>query len=304
MLNSIVVTNYSNESITLELRNPEKSGFLVRRVTGLGPAKADVNVTDLSTSDGGLYNSSRLQTRNIVFAITFLPMPTIEETRRKSYQFFSIKRPVTLRFETDKRIATISGYVESNEIDIFSKEEGAQISIICPDPNFYSAEGSDSGSISFSGITANFEFPFSNESLEENLIEFGIIETSAEKTLWYEGDSETGIILTLHAIGTVENPIIFNVGTREQLRIDTAKLSALTGASFGASDDIIISTIKGQKSIQLLRRGVYTNILNCLDKNADWFQLVRGDNVFAYSADSGAANLQFRIDYPVIYEGI
>lgn len=63
-------------------------------------------------------------------------------------------------------------------------------------------------------------------------------------------------------------------------------------------------TVKGKKSITLLRNGKTTNILNCLDKNADWFQLAKGDNVFAYTAEEGSTNLQFKIENRVIYEGV
>lgn len=39
-------------------------------------------------------------------------------------------------------------------------------------------------------------------------------------------------------------------------------------------------------------------------KNTDWFTLAKGDNIFAFTADSGVTNLQFRIENKVIYEGV
>jgi len=54
MINSITVTNHLDESVKLELRFPEKSGFLVQGVTGLGPSKANINSTELSTTDGSV----------------------------------------------------------------------------------------------------------------------------------------------------------------------------------------------------------------------------------------------------------
>ena len=44
--------------------------------------------------------------------------------------------------------------------------------------------------------------------------------------------------------------------------------------------------------------------LNCLDKNADWFQLAKGDNIFAYTAEYGSTNLQFKIENRIVYEGV
>ena len=88
------------------------------------------------------------------------------------------------------------------------------------------------------------------------------------------------------------------------MRIDTDKLAKFTGSGIIAGDDIIICTVKGKKSITLQRAGKTTNILNCLVKNANWFQLAKGDNLFAYTADSGASNLQFKIENRIIYEGV
>ena len=88
------------------------------------------------------------------------------------------------------------------------------------------------------------------------------------------------------------------------MTIDTAKIEKLTGQGIVAWDDIIINTIKGEKSITLIREGVFYNILNCLDKNTDWFTLTKGDNIFKFTAESGETNLQFRIENQIVYEGV
>ena len=111
-------------------------------------------------------------------------------------------------------------------------------------------------------------------------------------------------MIYIHAIGPATNINIYNTETREVMSINTTKLEALTGKGIVASDDIIINTLKGEKSITLVREGKSYNILNCLDKNTDWFTLVKGDNIFAFTAESGVTNLQFRIENKVIYEGV
>lgn len=304
MIKSVTVTNYLGESLKLELAFPEKSGFAVQEISGLGPSKANINTTEMATSDGSLFNSARTNSRNIVLNLKLLDCPTIETVRQKSYKYFPIKKRLKLKIETDNRTAEIYGYVEANEPNVFSKFETAQISIICPDPYFYSA-GLDGTKVTvFSGVEAMFEFPFSNESLNENLIEVGDIVMNQEQTIYYSGDSEIGVIIYVHALGEVTNLTIYNSGTREVMKIDTDKLELLTGYPIIAGDDIIISTVKGDKYVTLLRDGEYTNILNCLDKNVDWFQLVKGDNVFAYTADTGTTYLQFRVENRTVYEGV
>lgn len=307
MIYSLAVTNFLGDRIRLELGKPENTGFLVKSITGLGPVKANVNTTEVATNDGSMFNSARLSQRNIVIEMVFVNSiygEDIEEIRQKSYKYFPIKKNVELVIETDNRYVRTTGYIESNEPDIFSKQEGAQISIICPDPYFYSVSEDGDNVTDFYSIDPMFEFPFSNESLTEPLLVFGEIQIKTEGVITYTGDSEIGVMIYIHAIGPAEHINIYNTETREVMTIDTVKLEKLTGQGLIAGDDIIINTLKGEKSITLVRNGVSYNILNCLDKNTDWFTLVKGDNIFAFTADSGVINLQFRIENKVIYEGV
>lgn len=307
MIYSLAVTNFLGDRIRLELGKPENTGFLIKSITGLGPVKANVNTTEVATNDGSMFNSARLSQRNIVIQMVFVNSiygEDIEEIRQKSYKYFPIKKNVELVIETDNRYVRTTGYIESNEPDIFSKQEGTQISIICPDPYFYSASEDGNNVTDFYSIDPMFEFPFSNESLTEPLLVFGEIQIKTEGVITYTGDSEIGVMIYIHAIGPAEHINIYNTETREVMTIDTVKLEKLTGRGLIAGDDIIINTLKGEKSIILVRSGVSYNILNCLDKNTDWFTLVKGDNIFAFTADSGVTNLQFRIENKVIYEGV
>ena len=307
MIYSFAITNYLGDRVKLELGKPEVSGFLIKSVTGLGPVKANVNTTEVVTNDGSMFNSARLSQRNIVFQLAFVETvygETIEDIRQKSYKYFPAKKSVEIVIETDNRYVKIKGYVESNEPDIFSSQEGTQISIICPDPYFYSA-GEDGNNVTdFYTIDPMFEFPFSNESLTDPLLIFGEIQIKTEGVITYHGDSEIGVVIYIHAIGPATNINIYNTETREVMMINTTKLEKLTGKGLVASDDIVINTTKGEKSITLVREGASYNILNCLDKNTDWFTLSKGDNIFAFTAETGVTNLQFKIENQVIYEGV
>lgn len=301
MIKAVTVTNYIGESKRFVLAQPELSGFAVASIQGLGPPKATINTTESATMDGSTFNSSRTEQRNIVLTLALFFNPTVEDTRLESYKYFPIKQRVKLTVETDNRIAETYGYVESNEPDIFSSIEATQISIICPDPYFYS-EG-ETATV-FYGVEPAFEFIFSNESLTDSLIEFGYIRNVTEQTVYYEGDAETGVIITMNAMGPVDDVTIYNVQTREMMHIDTNKLKQVTGKGFDAGDDIIISTVRGEKYVRLLREGLYTNILNCLDKGSDWFSLRKGDNIFAYTTKDGLENLRFKIENKTLYEGV
>lgn len=307
MLKSVTITNYLGNSVTYAIEGVDpnnQEGLLITEIEGLGPTKADINMTELATADGGIFNSARASTRNIVLKARFTMAKTIEEARLSSYKFFPIKQPLTFHIETDNRIAETVGYVESNEPVIFSDECDMQVSILCESPYFFAVDEDGKKETTFAGVDFLFEYPFENEDLHEPTLEFGNIVNKKENTVYYDGDAETGCIIQIHAVGEVTNVTIYNIKTREIMALDSDKLVALTGAGINYGDTITINTIKGQKSITLLRNGVTYNILNILGKNADWFQLAKGDNLFTFTADYGESNLQFKIFSQIVYEGV
>lgn len=308
MIKSVTVTNYLGETLKMELARPEKSGFAITQIKGLGPQKSSINMTEISTSDGGTINSSRRNARNIVLTLDFsfysYRYSSIEEARYDTYKYFPGGYDVDLEIETDFRVAKIRGRVEDNAPNIFAKQETAMISIICPDPNFYSAGEKGNNTVVFSGVEKVFEFPFENNSLTEPLIEFGSIENKTEQVVTYQGDAKIGVTITIHALGEAGTLTIYNTGTREIMRIDTNKLAEMTGAGITSGDEIVICTVRNQKGATLLRGGKEINILNCLGKPIQWFTLSKGDNIFAYTAEGGSSNLQFKIENKIIYEGM
>lgn len=302
MIRSISITNHTGDSLVLELSNPYDSGFLITDISGLGPMKANINTTELATMDGALFNSSRATSRNIVFQFTFVNhYKTIEQIRMDSYKYFPVKRPITILVQTDSRLAEIVGYVESNEPTIFSKDEGCQVSVVCPDPYFHAFQMNRT---IFSGVDPLFEFPFENNSLEEKLINFGEIHQRADAMIFNDGDEDVGVTIMVHIKGEVRNFVIWNVTMNQTMGIDDEKLEKLTGSTLKAGDDLIIETSRRKKSAILKRRGRRTNILNCLKKPIAWLQLQRGENVFAYTADVGQLLIEFTIENRVVYEGV
>lgn len=302
MIKSIIVTNHNGESLKLDLFHPEESGLIVKSISGLGPPKANINSTDLATADGAIYSSARASTRNIVFNLQFMFAPTIEDARQKTYKYFPLKKKITIEVETDNRSLSTEGYVESNEPDIFSQEESTQISIVCVDPFFRDARPS---LVQFASVLPNFEFPFSNESLTDDLIEFGKIGLDTRSTLVYTGDVDTGILITIHAMGSVSGILnIYNIETYENIKIDLSKIKALTGSDYRSGDDIIISTVSGDKYVQVLHNGKYYNAIGIIDKLANWFQLTVGKNIFNFTVTNGVENLSITFEYRNAYGGI
>lgn len=311
MIKSIKITNYLNESIVIDLASPEKSGLVVSNIDGLGPATAIINTSDLASADGSLFNSARLQNRNINIEFILFPnerdksINTVEKVRYMVYKYLPIKRECTITVTTETRSAYVKGYVETNEPNIFSSMVKMNVSIICPDPWFYSIVAE---STKFSGIINGFSFPFSSGIERIDGFAFGLISTDTFRNVFYSGDSETGLTMTIHAVGPATNIKIYNIGHRESMVFNDEMIEKLTGSKVIAGDDIVINTRRGNKSIYLMRDGLTYSIINAINRNATWFQLRKGDNTFAFTADddgtSSPLNLMFTIDSNVIFEGM
>lgn len=305
MIEAVTVVNYLGRQLRMELRNPEESGFLIRDITGLGPVQATINTTEIMSTNGAVFNSSRLSSRNIVLDIQFMWAKTIEEARLASYQWFRIGKPLRLIFETDARTIYTDGYVESNEPEIFSDQEATQISVICPDPYFYEYNDGQSERVDFQSVESAFTFPFSNDSLVEKKIIFGRILKNMRRLVNYEGDSEIGITMHIQATGEASGIIgLYNLTTNESIKFDTDILYMTTGSKIVAGDILTIDTRKGHKSAILDRGSKKINVLHCLTPDTDWMTLKSGDNELYFAASVGGNMLEVTVDYLPAYEGV
>lgn len=280
---TLKVKNDRGDRLTLT-GNPN---YTVYKIEGLSPPPATINSSVNTTMDGSTINSTRVENRNIVVYMTI--EGDVEENRINLYKYFPVKKAVTLYFTNGTRDVSIEGVVELIECDLFTNKQIAQISLICAKPYFKAASELVT---QFSGIVPLFEFPF---AIPAAGVEFSTIETGLRKTILNTGDVETGAIITLSATGTVENPVIYNVFTRNRIALNF---------TMQPSDVIVINTNPGQKSINLIRGGLTTNILGYMTKDSTWLTLQSGDNVFTYSTDSGEANLSVVFSTTLLYSGV
>lgn len=312
MIYKIVARNPKNELLEMDIRYPEKSGINVKNVTGITPTGAEIYSTPFGSIDGGIYVGSRVPSRNIVLTLEMFEeqrpdgtLGTAEDSRLKVYNYFRIKDWVNLVFYTTNRILQITGYVESVDTDIFSEKETSTVSLICVDPWFYSANYSEIG---FSGTRPVFEFPFSSvlgSTIPSQRLRFGDISIDTRTDIMYKGDIKTGFKMFINFFGdNFHNIYFYNMDTRERMNMYTDQITKLTGTPLQYGDEIQISTISGEKTAFLLRSGEYRNVISMIDKNADWFQLTKGNNVFAFASDYGVENISIQLSYRDAYGGI
>ncbi|HEX3075966.1 MAG TPA: phage tail family protein, partial [Lachnospiraceae bacterium] len=116
--------------------------------------------------------------------------------------------------------------------------------------------------------------------------------------VYNKGDVETGMRIVFRAKGALTNPSLFNVETREFIKINKAMT---------AGEVITIDTNYGKKGITLRKNGVESNILNYIDiagGGNTFLQLAVGDNLLRYNADTGADNLEVDIYFDNRYLGV
>lgn len=309
-MKAIVVIKGDLPPLRIELARPETSGLIVGNIDGLGPLKADLSFTKLATMDGEVLNAARLNRRDIliplVYADSYPGFTDVNITRRKVMNYFEIKSTVTLIFEMlSGKKYQISGVVQSNDVPIFTKAQGSKITVSCPNPYFIDTD-TDGEITHLYGVESMFEFPFSNESLTNNMIEFGDIVTEGIANIDYKGDSTPGLLFKLYFTGEVHNIDIYNLTTKQQITIDTSRLAKVTGRKIGPGDVIELSTINEirKRYAKLIRDGKEYNIIGCLDKFPQWIHLQGGDNKIAVSADTGIQYINMTTTHNTLYGGV
>ena len=145
----------NSNGLVWTLTNNE-SEYQVVSITGLNPPKAQINTSTIVGFDGALFNSSKLETRNLVLSIRI--NGDVETNRLNLYKYFRTKEPCVFYYANEHLDVFIEGYVESVECNLFTISEIAQISIICPYPYFKSVTEI---STDLSSVFPQFTFPFS-----------------------------------------------------------------------------------------------------------------------------------------------
>lgn len=304
MIYTIVATNAKGDSVELDLANPWAGGIAVAGASGLGPADGTINTVNFATSDGALFNSSRIKSRDIELHLKFLGSD-IEEVRHRLLRYFRVKHPITLDFITDYRHTYITGHVEKNEIDIFSNSEGADITIVCPNPFFKLRDpAKGKNSVRFTTSTPSFEFEFQDPNSESPTLVFGEMTATGETMVVYEGDADASTVVDIQFLGPASGVKLYNTTTQTRINIDTNEISRLLGSTIQAGDRLSISSGVGDKYVRAYRDGKVYNALSALDKDSDWIFLTPGDNLITVRADTGIDNVSAIISFENLYESI
>lgn len=259
--------------------------YQVTSIEGLNPPQGTVNTTTIVGMDGALYNSAKLQTREIV--ITLKINGDAEQNRLALYSYFRTKEWCRFYYTTESRNVYIDGYVTNVECDLFDNSEVAQISILCPSPYF-----ADQNEIvnDISSTVAMFEFPFSINLTEP----IPISELIAQREANVINQAETDVGIKIQAT-------FFSTANTIELRNTTTGEDITVNYPFENLDVLTIITTKGQKSLRLLRNGENINLFPALKKGSVLFQLHVGSNTLMYQCDG---DVEIKLFHSNLYRGV
>lgn len=346
MVKSLTFTNCFGRSLRCILREPERIGIAITEVTGLGPGSSDINIHEIATADGGYFGSARYSSRTIALTLRLCDgyvdgkYLSIEEIRHLAYEFFATKTRLQIVVETDSRSLVIIGVTETDDPVIFSKAETISVSIKCPDYYFkmVSDTGSNQSALIYGG--GLFQFPFSNESLDKSLIQFGELETIQTQEVYYDGDSETGFELEILFNGqqvtslSIQNKPLGNsekgpIGfaapedaaqaiylwrddtlVSKYLSLDLSTVATKLGNRYSnpiysAGNRIVISSKTGKKRAVLIDdQDNQYNIIHAFE-HLDWLKLYPGYNEFKIVTDATSlGHFSVSASFEALYAGV
>lgn len=244
-----------------------ETDYQVTKVTGLNPPVAVINTAAFAGQDGAQFNSSRLNTRNVVLTIRI--NGNVEANRLRLYHFFETKEWVKLTYVNGSRDCYVEGYVESVECDYFSNSETVQVSIICPNP-YWQKSTETLVTLENTGLWTSVENDSDDDAGFELTAEFG--------------EADTSFILTIQqGVYVRQMGITYN---------------------FAAGDTLKIDTRKGRKSVILERGGVESNILAALGTYG-FISLFSGSNSVVYGlSESDPSDCDVTLVFREQYRGV
>lgn len=282
---NMILENKNGKRLTFGAGSP----YTITEFEGLNPPKATINTNTTATLDGGVFNSSKLDMRNI--NIAFAIEEEAEKNRLAVYSVIQSKLPLRIYYQSDLLDLFIDGYVEEVDISYFAKKNIVTVSVLCPSPYL---KGAQEIINELNSVLPRFTFPFASPAAGTLL--FGVYDTISSIEVENKGSVQTGLTFELFAKVAVTNPKIIDYLTAEFMEIET---------TMQAGDTITITTGQGNKTITLLRNGVKTNIFNLLSKNSTWLQLDVNGGIFTYEVGAGLrSDLEVTIKHFNLYEGV
>lgn len=293
---AIPASGVFGSSYAFPVLSPNSDGVFIEKVTGLEPVQAEITTNAYNELDGEFYVNSRQGKRNIVLSMVMEAGrdTTVSDIRRMLYGYLAPKNHVILQFDFDDHPSVqIEGYVETFEGDRWSNDPDADISILCPKPNFKD--------ITQQEITGNSEVG-TNPPLTDVLNDGDRL---VGFELWITNDSGVDFEGDIKIDRIVEDALGAVFSTQEMYLSDVSLPGALT-------DYVYVNTNQGQKVVQLINPSTdpdtVDSILGKMTDDSDWPVLWSAMNKFRVVTTGttgwGTNHLNWTLKYYYEYGGL
>ncbi len=245
---------------------PGENGLFISKIEGLTPVTANVITKNYGIGDGEYFAGSHRGKRNIVLTIGIESRGLdVEAAREQLYGYFYTLDSLKIRFVFDDRPdVEIVGYPEAHESDRFSKDLEAQLSIICPKPNFIESDLQTYTGTSGASPAMTDVLYLGDRSI--GFLTQVIVPTS--------GDIEIGEIS--FQSGIESSPGVFSTSTTMEIVVGDYATPFVTG------EELWIDTRQGLKSVYIYNptTDVRRNALKNMTDDSRWPILHPGLNKF------------------------
>ena len=294
MINKIIYENERGISIELNREGP----LFLSSVEGFGGLEADI-VSSKSAYQDGISISKTILKDRILTLNCYLSIDNEQQRyilKKKLYNAFNPKVAGHIKIYTDagqlrgaSNLRVIQAPLFDDDYKGLNDLVSFQIQLAMPLPYF---EDLAENKVEFGSEVGNFFFDW---ELKEEGNELSIKNSSNVVNIFNNGDCETPLKLVFKASSNVKNPRIYNVYTKEFIKINK---------TMEAGEMIAITTNKGNKRVESILNGKTSNIFNNLDIQSDFIWLDIGDNVIAYDAEEMIEQLEVNIYYTNYYLGV
>ena len=294
MINKIIYENERGISIELNREGP----LFLSSVEGFGGLEADI-VSSKSAYQDGISISKTILKDRILTLNCYLSIDNEQQRyilKKKLYNAFNPKIKGHIKIYTDagqlrgaSDLRVIQAPLFDDDYKGLNDLVSFQIQLAMPLPYF---EDLVENKVEFGSEVGNFFFDW---ELKEEGNELSIKNNSNVVNIFNSGDCEVPLKLVFKASSNVKNPRIYNVYTKEFIKINK---------TMEAGEIITITTNKGNKRVESILNGKTSNIFNNLDIQSDFIWLDIGDNVIAYDAEEMIEQLEVNIYYTNYYLGV
>ena len=264
-------------------------------VTGISDLQDTIYSTSSMGQHGDTYVGIRIEPRDISIdgKIADADRDTQLRLRRDALKILNPELDGTLYYSYGTFTRKIDAKVDGSPV--FTRQDISQeftVNFKCLSP-FWEEENETREDIA--SWIGDWEFPCEIDKDDDEDMIFGHREENVIVDVYNSGHVSTGMRIVFKALGALSNPMLFNVNTREFIKVNT---------EMSAGQTITIDTSYGKKSVVLTSSGLESNIYRLIDVDSTFMQLDIGDNVFRYDAASGADNLEVTIYFSPKYLGV